>query len=366
MIRRYGRRMVLGAAALGLSGELLAACGAQPGHKTDPSPRVAPQCVDLGQHKFVRGGRFCEAVPSGNQESSVSPLDHHGPLGVTAETLTSYYIDAVIEWDIATGEPMRLLAPKRSDSWLYAHRGAWTVNPRCDATLVAHQGGCAVAELTGHASSGQSGTSPDGIQGLCWTNDDQLVSLGADDTLRSWRVDEATQTAQTKIVTPAGNRTLGPGWQADTLLVSHSGGVEIFDAHTLQSLHTHAGPPTTNGWQAMGDGVLLGISADDVGMMIWDTVTGHHQLIPTGDPPRAVAAASTGLVAAVDGPVLVVHRPDTGTEEIRLADPSYQTGAAVFSSDGALLHILDKHTGLRTVDVTTGHTITTYRNPAPL
>ncbi len=84
------------------------------------------------------------------------------------------------------------------------------------------------------------------------------------------------------------------------------------------------------------------------------------------DPPCAVAAAGNGLVAAVDGLVLVLYRPDTGTKEIPLADPSYQTGAAVFSPDDALLHILDQRTGVRTVDVTTGHTITTYRDPAPL
>ncbi|EPH06142.1 hypothetical protein HMPREF1531_00791 [Propionibacterium sp. oral taxon 192 str. F0372] len=68
------------------------------------------------------------------------------------------------------------------------------------------------------------------------------------------------------------------------------------------------------------------------------------QVIPASDPPCAITTAGNGLVAAVDGPVLVLHRPNTGTEEIPLADPSYQTGAAVFSPDGALLHILDQRT----------------------
>lgn len=362
---------MLGGAVAGLSGPLLAACGPgrSPGQQPVSLRSEVPQCVSLAGHTFTRGGRYCDRGPGGDRESMITPLDHQGPLIATADTLTSYYIDAIVEWEIATGEPIRLLAPQRADNWVYARCGESTVNPRCDGVLVVHRDGCAVAELVGHIPGGHRtpGSPTDGIQGLCRVADDHLISLGTDNTLRRWRLDAADQVAETGIASSAEDRTLGPGPDAGTVLVAHSTGAELFDAETLRSRAAYDGlPASAVGWVSSPAGLLAGVSAgDERGLLIWDPATGRHELLATNDAPGAVAVSATGVVAAVNGLVVWLRTPDGRTSRVRLADPSYLTGAAAFSPDERMLHILDKRTGIRTVELATGRTITAYRELAP-
>lgn len=365
-----GRRTVLGATVAGLCAPLLGACTstAEPGPGGVPkSMTVPPECATLADYEFQRDARYCTPGPRGRRgggPGSQAPIDHNGPLTITEAGLVAYYINGIVEWD-ANGEPVRLLAPQRADSFVYATRGALTVNPRCDGTLVVHTDGCAVGELAGHAADHRQ-TPSDGIQGLCWVDDEHLVSLGVDNTLRSWRVADAQElTVQTLASKPAG-RTLGFEPITETLVVAGPAEIETFDATTLAATDQVDGlPESAVPWTLTPTGQLVGISADDAnrGVLIRDPASGEIEHLSRNNSPKAITVAPSGLLAIANGYHLVLREPSGAVTELALEQGAYHATAMAFSADESQLHLLDAVDGIQTVDVATGEQVTTYRTP---
>lgn len=81
------------------------------------------------------------------------------------------------------------------------------VVPRCDGTLVVSRDACVIGELQGHKPVKGIGVG-DGIVGLAFVGDD-LVSAGADGTLRRWSVDEGRELAKVFIDKGATGMTVG-------------------------------------------------------------------------------------------------------------------------------------------------------------
>lgn len=358
------RRALLTASLAGVGVTVLSACQVSNTTPTPSPTHTFPTCISLGEHTFARGRTFCgDPSPSSEPTGNMAPIDHHGPLVLGEGTLVSQYIDAVLEWDLTTGQARRLLAPRRSDSWCYAHRGRWTITPRCDAGLVVHENGCAVGELLGHSPVAHPGGSIDGIQALDWADDDHLFSLGTDGTLRRWSVPDALQQA---VITPAldAPTTLSLGWSEDTVLVSGTDRVELFDVASLESLTALKAPAATSGWMAAGTGTLAGMLTDGRGVLVWDVDSGAQEVISTTSR-AALECLPDGRVVVVSAGELTLRTPDGGITRVPLDSPSHYPEAVLLSPDGVRAHVLDQLTGVRTLDLATGNTLTTFQDPAP-
>lgn len=365
------RRTVLTAAMAGAAGALLSACGtpANPGNTpSTPGLDTATECVDLASHQFRRGMRYCtpaEPMDDSVDPSAMYPIDHFGRLTATADTLTAYYVNAVTEWSTTTGEVTAVLAPQRADSPIYATRGEFTVNPRCDATLIVQRAGCRVRELAGHKAIADL-TPTDGIQDLLFVSDDTLASVGTDDTLRLWQV--ATPAEPIKIALPAAStaRSLAFDPATNSLALVGQDTIQLFDPATLAARDTLDGLPASKvAWTPTPSGHWVGISADDAnkGTLIWSSANGETQLVPDHDSPKVVAVSASGLVAAIVGYDFWLGRPDEQFSRVRLGKGAYQATSAAFSPDEQTLHVLDATRGIQSFEVASGASRLIYQSP---
>lgn len=360
------RRAVLGAAAAGACAPLLAGCQTSP---TDPpettDPLATPQdCIDLADHTFSHR-RFCTPDPPDTPgvDYDIVFLDYDGPLVVTPDGLIASFMDAVTQWD-AQGTPMRLLAPRRSDSTLFAHAGRVTVNPRCDGSLVCHADGCATTVLSGHRVDVDKYPT-DGIQGMCWVDDQHLISLGTDGTLRRWHPASGAELAQRSLDLDHEQRWLYLAQDASHLVVSTPDRATSFDPQTLEPIEDFAGlPPSALGWRPGPNGKLLGSQdrTDNRGLLVRAN-DGDIGLFRAYDRPKAIAVSDSGLIAAVFGHNYFLLDQWSQVREVRLEHPASQACAASFNADATLLHILDGLQGPQTVNAQTGARLVAYQPP---
>ncbi|NLE97741.1 MAG: WD40 repeat domain-containing protein [Propionibacterium sp.] len=364
----WRRRTFLGAGLFGSSIPLLAACSAadSPGPATSPGTAAGgststpgftpPDCVDLADHEFVRGRTYCgDRGSDGSGDADMAPLDFHGPVAAAEGSIAAWYIDAVTEWDTATGEPTRLLAPKHADTWLFASRGEHTVVPACDGTLVVHADGCRVGELPG---------GPGSVDGLCFVDDTRLVSLGTDDVLRLWDVPGGALLASAEVAVGGAARFLGHEPTTDALRVSTPTSLTTFALPTLEVVDERIDLPTAGtGWSLTATGDLVGITDEPPALTILGPGSGAADVVELNDGGGVLAVSATGRVAAVQGISLVVRDPDGTVATHRLQTSTYQTHAAAFSPDGRLVHVVDAVGGIQSVDVADGRRAVEYAPP---
>ena len=351
------RRSLLSASLAGLGAALLGSCGTG---GQEPVPTLgAPTsgCVSLDTHTFRRGAKCTNASASG-ADLDVAPIDHRGPLVLGEGTAATAYIDAVVEWELATGQARRLLAPRLSDSWCFAHRGAWTVVPRCDGALVVYRDGCWVADLVGHSPAQSSDGTPGPVRSLCWSDDEHLVSLGTDATLRLWNVPRANQEAVDTLDWEA--TAMSPGTDG-SILISGADRVEV-RSPALEPLSQFT-PPLATSWTVLGADTLAGVGSDGRDVVVWDTASGIHELVDT--PTLAALGCLGGRMAVISGLNLIMRSADGTLTRTQLEDSSYHPDAVALSPDGTTVHLVDQLEGLRTIDVATGATLITFTDPAP-
>lgn len=364
--RGWRRRSVLGLGLLGPSIPLLAACAPSRTDPGTPTPQPAdpsPECIDLAEHEFRRGRTYCgDPGDSDGADGDMAPTDFRGPIVATDDTITAWYVDAVAQWSIAEGEMTRLAAPKRADGWSYAHRGETTVVPRCDGTLLVHTDGCGVAELSGHAPADDFPR--DGIEGVVFVDDSRLVSLGRDDTLRLWDLATADSVVVRELDSSGAGRFLGFDPASGLVTVSGADWLSAFRLDQLDPVdHFDGLPRALSGWLRTPDGTLAGIEREPSSIVFLHPATGATERIEVNDPPKALAVAPSGTVAAVQGIHLHLRAPDGTIQRIRLERSSYHTGGIAFSPDEQSLHVLDAVEGIQTVRIDDGAQLTRYTQP---
>jgi WD40 repeat protein len=310
--------------------------------------------VSLSNHSFARGGRYCSATAAGGGDS-ISPIDVFGPLIVTETSVATFYIDAVAEFDARTGRLTRLLAPRRADSIWFAARGGRAVTPRCDGGLVVHRDGCQVAELVGHQVLDRVAPA-DSIRGLVFVSDDQLVSLGADATIRRWDVTRGTLVASVRFDGDRTGARLDLDHRSGRLVVSMPTGVSLVDPETLDTVERVGPFSVTTGWVPCGVDAYVGISTTEGrrGLVRRTSSSPVEEFIDTHDAPTSIAVAADGTIATAVGPWLY-RRPAQGQAgRTSLATPLYQVTSAAFSPDGSVLYMQDSRRGLRSIDAVSG------------
>lgn len=325
-----------------------------------------PECVSLEGHEFSFQG-LCGADADGPVEDdrNMEQLRYYGPLYTTETTVTAYFINAICEWDTGTGQPARLLAPKRADNWRYATAGDLTVNTRCDGALVIHADGCLTAELIGHETSAD--TPLDGIiQALLPTSDGQIVSLGGDDTIRLWDPGNARQLAVHHLEGFPAERALHADAAGTRLLVSALDGsaVEILDAQTLDPIDSLSDlPATVDGWRATGRGLLVGISpdGDSPAALLYDPEDAAITTIDTRRVPTALAISGNDDIAIADTTRVLLH--DFRGQVHDVARSLAYCHALAFSPDGSVLYTADGVDGLASFDVATGTRLLDFSSP---
>lgn len=361
---RLTRRQALAGVVVGTA---LSGCSASDGSTVSvPTPSSTPdECVTLETFDFRHQGH-CKPLDAPD-DADLLRFDFPGAIVSDGSQLMAYFRNAVLAWEVATGVLRSLHAPQRADSWVFAARGNTCVVPRCDATLAVHADGCVAVELTGHAPRA-NGTEwlGDGIQSLVFTADDHLVSLGTDNTLRSWRASTGEALELQRLDSRAEMRTMWYDAADDRLLVSHDAGraADVYDSTTLE--HTRSFPelPEVDGpWRLTTQGLFAGLgpAGADEGIVLFDSSTGERTDVSTRDRCRALAVSADGEVAFEDGNRIRLRAPDGSEREF--ATPGSEYISLAYSDNGELMHALDAHLGPVTFDVATGEVFTTYQLP---
>lgn len=350
---RVPRRLLIGSA---LTSALAVGCetdspGLSPGNP--PRSGQPPKCVTLDDHEFRYtlpcgdGGRRGQKS-GGDGEGVTVQIEHYGPIISTGTHFTAYYLNGVVEYDIATESATALFAPKRANTFLYDTRGPHTVVPRCDGVLVVHEKGCITQEMQGHTVGDKD--LDGGIVGLHFTADDHLVSLGTDNTLRSWRpsAGEALKSVEVE-----GGEATALSFEPDVgLVVTRSGGaaIDVHDPETLERIASHrALPGSTDRWLATPSGLF--VAADGEAGLVFDPTSGETRPLSEGKEIGTLAVSRTGDVAFLDS--TQVWLTDLAGNEHEWKVFTYMEPALAFSPDGTLLHVLDGIKGITTYDVAT-------------
>ena len=331
-----------------------------------PTPTDVPaDCVDLASFVFEHRGH-CKPLTS-LSDADIVRFDFPGSLVSDGSQLMAYFRNAVLAWDVTSGALTSLHAPQRSDSWVFASRGNATVVPRCNGSLVVHADGCIALELQGHEpeSSGSDWVG-DGIQSLVFTGDDHLVSLGTDNSLRSWAVSTGEALEMRRLDSRPDARVLWHDAAQGRLVLSHDLGraVDIYHPTSLQHLQSYPElPEISGGWRTTSEGVLVGINTTDQpnGLTLYDGNTNQTSAIGTETACRAFTVSSTGEIAYEDGSLVKIRATD-GTER-EIVTQGTEFVSIEFSDNGDFLHVLDAYAGPRTYDVATGDVFTQYELP---
>lgn len=363
------RRTILSAAVIGAAGAVVAGCSPAPQPGGTPSPQlrpVPPECVQLGDFEFGGSQYFCQATV--DQLDPVAdpdrrPVFYTPPMLVTATHLVARYTNAVVEWEIATGAVSRLLAPRRSDNPLFAHRGDLTVVPRCDGALIVHREGCVIAELYGH-NPRRKGLPADGILGLQMVDDQHLISLGADDTLRRWAVERSEQVAVIDLPAATSDRQLAFDQATNRVVTSDESTAWVYDAGTLE-LIAEVGdlPAARSNWRGLPNGDLVSAAKrdDQRGINIWHQASGEVEYWATKWDIGDFAVAADGTILVIDDAVLKRRLPDGRVEHLPIDKEA--RGDLACTPDGALLHTMDSIDGIKTFDVATGALLASCQKP---
>lgn len=364
----FHRRTLFGAA---IATPLLAACQsgstsppvADPSMSPAPSTSPAPlECIELGNHRFQPRALCREAGTTSDDEEELAEYTHFGPIHATEDTVVAWYVDAIVEWDAHTGEPLRLLAPKRADNWYYAVSGEFTVNSRCDGTLMVHVDGCLVDELPGHEAPADGG---DAILSLVEAGPGRVVSLGQDGTLRLWNLDDAEQVALHELYgDAAGYRIHVDGGRGELLLTALEGStVQILAADTLEVVDEITDlPAVATGWLPTPNDAFVGIAtgATEDQLVLLDRATSEITALEGKPFPRLVTVADDGTLA-------VAHHSEVALYRAGEATPTYfgwrQREALSFSPDGTQLHTLMAGSAMTTFDVATGEQVIKLSDP---
>lgn len=339
----------------------LSSCGQSPSPETPARLATPEACVTVETHTFKRMQRYCggATTPAG---ADVAPIDFFGPLAVSATTVTTFYIDAVAEFDAESGSLTRLLAARRSDSTWFAARGGVAVTPRCDGVLVVHEAGCQVRELVGHVIP--AGENPaQSVRGMQFVSDSVLLSLGSDGTLRTWDVAAGTQISSRDIEQAAdAHLLLGAG--TGLPVISRKDSVEVLDPESLKPT-VQAGPLSqTSGWLPVTQDTFAGVLADDGRKGILVSQGGTEEFIDTRDSPGVIGVSGQGLVAALVGPFMYLRRPSGQVSKVELGVSLYNVTAVKFSDDDRVVFAQDASKGVYAIDAETGKRLVEFEQKA--
>ena len=367
------RRTVLGASLVTLGG---AACttpdvgsSATPATIGSPPPAstggptpvdTRPTCVSLADHEF-RFETLCggSGGPVSDDGGNMQQLTYFGPVRATEAGVTAWFVNAIVAWDPATGRVSGLLAPKRSDSWVYAICGDATINASCDGTLAVHREGCLVDELKGHTLPKGAATAVLGVEAV---DAKHLLSLGADGTLRLWDVESLNEvrSVQPEVEAPT---WLSLDTDAAIVLVTSADGTslqsfstELEPAQTLTDL-----PASTGGWKAVGKAKAVAV-ADGANAIVTvdlaDASVSEHKFQMT--PLTVEALADSTLAVGMPARLTLV---EPGDEEVVVRDRVRYGHAVGFSADGAATYLADGVGGVASFDTRSGALIRRFDEP---
>lgn len=322
---------------------------------------VPPKCLTLDEYEFAASRQLCPFSELGPPNTSGvdyswRPLLLHGPLQATDTAVIGSFGGAVLQWGIRSGRVERLLAPWRSDFSPYAHRGDLTVVPACDGTLVVHRDGCIIGELPGHEA--RPDPRANSIVDIGWSSEATLVSLGRDNTVRTWDPGSLTQLAAAGV--SDGPQRLIIDFSSGAVGVCAAASITLFDDR-LRTLEVYDKlPPTRDGWQPTPSGHFFALPAESQKLLVFDSAAGALSDVDLDEGPHAIAVGSAAVAV---GQRALTRVTAGGIARTELSAPLIEPRLAALSSDETTLVVAVEGDELVAIDARTGEILHGFEMP---
>ncbi|WP_144276772.1 WD40 repeat domain-containing protein [Parenemella sanctibonifatiensis] len=329
-----------------------------PGGST-PATSGVGECASLTSgHRYSHlSGRCGAGAPPPGTEVDPVPMTWVGPIERDGDTVRSGFMNTVLAWDPATGAATALLAKRHNANPLWAGSGDVVVVPRCDGSLVVSRAGCVVQELRGHAPVAEVGVG-DGIVGLTFVGD-ELVSAGADGTLRRWDALAGQQLAQTDVDPGAIAMTVGLG----ALVLSWPDRVSVRRPSDFAEITAHADLPNSTGWSLLA-GALVGVTDSDPREVVLVQPGAEPVRHPLDYWPVGLCVTADGAAAVwIDTDTIHILQADGQLTEVPLERPRrFHTAWRCAVADG-VLYASGADRGMWAFDLATGQLQQTFTDP---
>ncbi|RRD46740.1 WD40 repeat domain-containing protein [Tessaracoccus sp. OH4464_COT-324] len=323
-----------------------------PPHGSSCSVAEPPRCVSLETHDFSAPYE-CGAQHSDQDRTPPTWYGHQLLLG--DGVLTAYYRNAIVEWDLTTRKPTRLLGAAHTAPGAFTRTPSHTVAATTDGRLAVHdQNGCLTGYLTGHPVSPHK----TGTESLCALPDGRVASTGQDGWVCVWDVANLRPTGRLQL--PVGGPSSGLHWSATRhqLVVTATQGRDIFflDPDPLVVHSAHSGLPFINeAWLPLPDGQFAACGSGNGidGLLLLDSNLDFHRVTFANYDRLRAAESGAFALTSKDATLLfdgdVVREPPT--RELQNDPPDF-----ALAPDGGTAYVLRRTEPILEVDLSTGET----------
>ncbi|RRD46741.1 hypothetical protein [Tessaracoccus sp. OH4464_COT-324] len=217
-------------------------------------PSDPPNCVSLETHDF--SAIYLCSSPRSDEDYVFPSRDYGFELILGDGVLSAYYRNAIVEWDLTTRKPTRLLGAARTTIGAFTRTPSHTVAATTDDRIAVHdQNGC----LTGYLASAPNSTHRTRSDYLCALPEGRVAGLDNYGRVCVW--DTASLRLIDQVRLPLSNWPSSLAWDAANrrLVLSQNRGQQVvfLDPDSLSTYTIRGDLPTVlEPWAPMPDGTL--------------------------------------------------------------------------------------------------------------